>query len=491
MLAEAFDEEVRIFYQSAESVSLLEFKLELFELYGQFIERKYDIFQEDKFIVRAGNVVAIEQRERDLKNMRKDHQLLALKVLFTEEQVVLIESKSDCTFSIEQLTRIGIVQVSDEGKPHFIHHTFAEYYVADCLVNRLTEGNNTSEQLLSFILKDIFQKEQHQVVRAFIDGLLSRSKISKEMLKQYGNQTHDLRKYDDKILHRAAFEGNANIIGFLLDSVQEEDHTDTVNKLLLEEDEEGLTAWNIAILFNNTQVLEKVWECAEKKLTAEELKNELLLAGVSVTFKSPGREAWWGRQKTLWSWRQEILVIRIGIQCRNWPYEAGTVWQVAALLGNVDILQKLWEWAKEKLTTEEINNKFLLGTDNEGRTVWHVAAQRGNLEMLQKVWDWNKEKLTTEEINNKLLLGTDNERKTAWHLAAECGKSEILQKVWEWAKEKLTREEINNKLLLATDNEARTAWHLAAKMGNLESLQKVWERAEEELTTEELKKNCY
>jgi hypothetical protein len=33
------------------------------------------------------------------------------------------------------------------GKPHFIYRTFAEYYVVDYLVNRLTEGNCTSQQV--------------------------------------------------------------------------------------------------------------------------------------------------------------------------------------------------------------------------------------------------------------------------------------------------------------------------------------------------------
>ena len=82
-----------------------------------------------------------------------------------------------------------------------------------------------------------------------------------------------------------------------------------------------------------------------------------------------------------------------------------------------------------------------------------MAAQRGNLQTLQKVWDWAEEKLTTEEINNKLLFGTDKSGMTAWHWAAYNGNLDVLMKVWEWAEEKLTKEEINNKLLLATDNE--------------------------------------
>jgi hypothetical protein len=231
MLAEAFDTEVKTFYQSAESMPELEFQLDLLGLYGRFIERKYDIYQEEKFRVQRDNVVAKEQRERDVKSMREDHQLLALKVLFTEEQVALIQNNRECTFSAEQLTRIGIVQVSHDGKLHFIHRTFAEYYVADCLVNRMTEGNNSSEQEQTFILQDIFWDEDYQVVRVFVDGLLSRSKPSEQVLKEYGNQLHGLgndyelnAEVDDDdglcdiwgaslpLLHRAVREGNANWI---------------------------------------------------------------------------------------------------------------------------------------------------------------------------------------------------------------------------------------------------------------------------------------
>jgi hypothetical protein len=48
----------------------------------------------------------------------------------------------------------------------------------------LTEGNNTSEQEQT--LKDVFQKEDYRVVRVFVDGLLSRSKLLEQVLKQYG-----------------------------------------------------------------------------------------------------------------------------------------------------------------------------------------------------------------------------------------------------------------------------------------------------------------
>ena len=108
--------------------------------------------------------------------MRNDHQLL--KVLFTEEQVALFQNNIECIFSAGDLTSIGVVQINYEGKLHFIHRTFAEYYVAYYLVNCWTEENDTSEQVKTFILKDIFLEEDYWVIRVFIDGLLSRCKPS-------------------------------------------------------------------------------------------------------------------------------------------------------------------------------------------------------------------------------------------------------------------------------------------------------------------------
>ena len=96
--------------------------------------------------------------------------------------------------------------------------------------------------------------------------------------------------------------------------------------------------------------------------------------------------------------------------------------------------------------------------------IWQ--QKRAIQRFLQKLWEWAKENLTPEEIKNILLLGTEKYRSTAWHIGAEEGNSEILQKLCEWAKENLTPEEINNELLLGTDKHGTTAWHIAAERGN-------------------------
>jgi len=45
---------------------------------------------------------------------------------------------------------------------------------------------------------------------------------------------------------------------------------------------------------------------------------------------------------------------------------------LAAVEGNPEILQKIWEWAKKKRIIEELK-KILLTTDQSGRIVWHVV----------------------------------------------------------------------------------------------------------------------
>jgi ankyrin repeat protein len=204
--------------------------------------------------------------------MRDDHQLMALKELFTEEQVAQLQNNRQTTFEPEELSRIGIAQVSDDGKLHFIHRTFAEYYVADYLVNRLNEGNNTSQQVQTFILKDVFREAEFRVIRGFMDAFLSQSEIPKEVLKQYGNKIHKLREDGELALHQSAREGNAEIIGILLDSLKVAGRTDTSVKLLLAQDIARRTAWHVAVVGGHIELVEELWECAKEKLTKKKIK---------------------------------------------------------------------------------------------------------------------------------------------------------------------------------------------------------------------------
>jgi hypothetical protein len=329
MLAEVFDEKFKSFYLLEKSEPELPHKLDLLGLYRRFTDRKYDIYFGEKSKTLAGNVAVEEQRKSYLKNIHLEHQRLALEALFTDDEVTFLQIYDESTFSDEELARIGIVQRKNEGKPQFIHRTFAEYYVAELLIKQLTKK---TKQVQEFLLNVVLLKEDCQVIRNFLDGLLKNFEPTKGALREYGEkldgecykkQVHAPLKFAKTGLYKAAKEGNVHIIGFLIDSLKSGESLSAVTKLLLAKDHEGKTAWHKA---------------------------------------TEG--------------------------------------------GHVEVLEKLWNWAKElQLKPEEIRNKVLLSKNMYGNTAWHTAAGRGQVEILEKLWNWAKElQLKPEEIRNEVLL---------------------------------------------------------------------------------------
>ena len=55
------------------------------------------------------------------------------------------------------------------------------------------------------------------------------------------------------------------------------------------------------------------------------------------------------------------------------------MWHVAVEEGEVEILVKLWGWAKEILNTEELNNNLLLAKNNKGKAVLYHTSFRENI----------------------------------------------------------------------------------------------------------------
>ena len=85
--------------------------------------------------------------------------------------------------------------------------------------------------------------------------------------------------------------------------------------------------------------------------------------------------------------------------------------------------------AKGNQTTEEINNYLLLATDIYGWTASHIASRMGHIQLLQILWECAKENLKTEEIINKLLLATDNVGWTVWLMVANVGPYRVITNI--------------------------------------------------------------
>jgi len=163
------------------------------------------------------------------------------------------------------------------------------------------------------------------VITVFIDGLGSRSEPSNEGIKQCGNRIHDLGKDGRLTLNTTAGENNANIIGSLIDSLEETLRTVTWFKLLLAHNYVRNTAWHVAAEKGQLAMLHKLWEWAKYVLTRVELNYTLFLA-------------------------------KDGDECITCHMETEK--------GQTVVLHNLWNWAKNLLIQEEINNIFLIKDRN-------------------------------------------------------------------------------------------------------------------------------
>ena len=484
MIAEAYQ-------LSEETVPVLLQKLELVELYRQFIDRKYNIYYEEKCKTPAGNVGVTRFRPNICKQLQKTHELLALEALFTEDQITFLQSYKDSTFSDEDLAGVGIVQRND-GKPHFIHRTFAEYYVAEFLINHLTDENKPHPQVQEFLVSTILLRRDCQVIRAFLNGLLRKCSPKKEALKEYEEKLDEL--WDETevngvlvgsatALHIAARENTAHIIGLLLDSLQSGDHSNATIKMLLAKDDKGRTAWHMAAENDSVEALGKMWEWAEvsvrrlvqskgEKLNVTTLRDKLLRAIDWRKYTTAHRTARDGRMEVmeaLWKLDKDgqLNTERLLSDQSNFGY---TTWKMAVKELFLEVLKKHWVWANEVQPNPNVLKKILLlDKDKYGYTAWHRAAERGNFEALETLWCWAKE----VEINPEILfLDKNSQGDTTWHSAAKKDRLAVLKKLWVWANEvQPNPKALKKKLLLDKGCDGYAVWHRAARKGNIEALE--------------------
>ena len=69
------------------------------------------------------------------------------------------------------------------------------------------------------------------------------------------------------------------------------------------------------------------------------------------------------------------------------------------------------EMGNEQLTPGKLI-KVLLVPDNNMQTAWQFAADWSIVEVLDRVWEWAKEVLNRDELKSKLLLAKDEGENT-------------------------------------------------------------------------------
>ena len=92
----------------------------------------------------------------------------------------------------------------------------------------------------------------------------------------------------------------------------------------------------------------------------------------------------------------------------------------------------------------------MLAKEDRKGTAWQVAAQWGKMKSLEKIWEWAKAELSTEDLNNKLSLAKDDIKQTVRHYASVWDKLQLLGRIWKWAQEQLTSQELTFRPLMSS-----------------------------------------
>ena len=89
------------------------------------------------------------------------------------------------------------------------------------------------------------------------------------------------------------------------------------------------------------------------------------------------------------------------------------------LLATVEFAEKDWLAQVEHSVYDAFSGRYF------GKHIAFLqAAWRGETEILQELWECAKNTLTTEELNNKIFLAKEDMEQTDFHVAAKAGKPE-------------------------------------------------------------------
>ncbi|XP_023311139.1 serine/threonine-protein phosphatase 6 regulatory ankyrin repeat subunit A-like [Anoplophora glabripennis] len=228
MLAEIFQESDRFeealewqrckeFLVSNEAEPKLPENMNIMRLYQMFVDKKRNIFM-DKGNP-TGNTVAnhalIDQFEECIAYQRT----LALEVILDKTKCELFSCYRESRRNVEiNMLNIGIVQKLD-NEFHFIHRTFAEYFVAESLLKEL-QTQNDDLKFQTYLIEEILLAPQFNVTRVFLNGFLQPvvDDLPSRTFQRYQSISYKINLSNRKLglLHELAGEGHVAIFQLIL-----------------------------------------------------------------------------------------------------------------------------------------------------------------------------------------------------------------------------------------------------------------------------------
>ncbi|PSN47903.1 hypothetical protein C0J52_03375 [Blattella germanica] len=142
MLAEAYENHIK-----TDSYSELPESMDLLQLYDQFVEKKIHIYSMEKKKIDATKASFIEDSEYWHNIFFENHILASMVTLFPLSEYkdlythdAIMKINHFMVKIVEGHEKTGIINNVIDGKPQFIHRSFADYFVGKCL-SILHQGN--------------------------------------------------------------------------------------------------------------------------------------------------------------------------------------------------------------------------------------------------------------------------------------------------------------------------------------------------------------
>ncbi|XP_023311846.1 uncharacterized protein LOC108905886 [Anoplophora glabripennis] len=413
-------------------------KFNIARLYDMFIEKKREVF-----IVKgnpsgntAANLALVDQFDESLCY----HRNLALEIVLRESELDLFANccKSDKNMK-EYALKIGIVQKSSD-EFQFVHRTFAEYFVADCILREL-QSRSPNLAFQRFLIDEILRRSKFAVVRVFLDRFLQRvvDFFPANIFKCYKSFAY---KTDSNLLLKLAGEGCVATLRLVLKSVD--------FKIITGKDI-NVGDWRVKVKLKKSNALNDLQVLTRK-------------AGVNVKDENGDTPLHHAVKRGHWEMTKYLIEQGADVNIRN--HDRSTALHFAASLGHLEIV------------------KYLVGLgvdvgirDNYGRTALHLAAQRSELDVIKYfVKDDTDLSIKDRRESTALHFATGWKYRTMFYL------QEVNITV-DSVNADVQRNELNTEKYLAEsgvevvkDDKGSTALHLASEWGKLNIAKYLVER---------------
>ncbi|XP_046618663.1 uncharacterized protein LOC124304452 [Neodiprion virginianus] len=420
------------------------------DLYRMFVDKKFEIYYQEKNKYDLSNPGTKEHIEHWKTKFLQEYRRLAMYTLLEEENSATwnlsrneIENVTELIAKISRGSRrTGIVTDVINHRAHFIHRTFMEYFVASYLFQHLgiSEENDSTRQLESFILHEILQESRYYVVRAFLNDLLSKPPV---------NSTPDPLPWEVKkidivddetsfnIFQTAVNESNYKLMKFFFTRLVKNvsNSQEWINVKLREPITEE-TLMHMVLQKNRYKTYPNSSDANILEVVEWLLKQKADVNATNVYETTPMHKA---------AQTGQLVILQLLAGQRDADVTARclmgeTLQHMAAESGNLEMLK--WLIAEQGCDAKV--------EDDLGKTLQHVAAERGNLEMLKWL-------IVEQKCDVKVK---DDSGRTLQHVAAERGNLEMLK----WLVDEPGCD------VKAKDDSGRTLQHVAADRGNLEML---------------------